>query len=127
MAGLDIPVDDRPDAPTIKITISIGVTALERGEAFELTDMLAAADSAMYAAKQAGRNRVAFAPPLRDMGLDAAWDSADPAASGAEGASAADFNGGQLSRSPLTSHRVVLVQAEHTAASLCPRRSLCVP
>lgn len=124
IAALDIPVDDRPDAPTLKVTISIGVTALERGEAFELTDMLAAADSAMYAAKQAGRNRVAFAPPLRDMGLDAAWDSAEP---GAEGASASAFSSGQLSSSPLTSHRVVLVQTEHTAASLCPRRSLSVP
>ncbi len=44
---------------------------MARGETYELTDLLAAADSAMYAAKQAGRNRVAFAPPLRDMGIDA--------------------------------------------------------
>ena len=66
-----IPIDDRPDAPTLRVTISIGVTAMARGETFELIDLLAAADSAMYAAKQAGRNRVAFAPPLRDMGLDA--------------------------------------------------------
>ena len=77
IAGLAIPTDDRPDAPTLKITISVGVTAMARGESYELTDLLAAADSAMYAAKQAGRNRVAFASPLRDMGIDAAWSAAD--------------------------------------------------
>ena len=48
VAALAIPVDDRPDAPTLKVTISIGVTAMARGESFELTDLLAAADSAMY-------------------------------------------------------------------------------
>ncbi len=80
IAGLEIPTDDRPDAPTLTVTISIGVTAMARGESYELTDLLAAADSAMYAAKQAGRNQVAFARPLRDMGLEAAWD---PAADGA--------------------------------------------
>jgi diguanylate cyclase (GGDEF)-like protein len=123
IASLAIPVDDRPDAPTLKVTISIGVTALGRNESFELTDLLAAADSAMYAAKQAGRNQVAYAHPLRDMGLDAAWDSAQDAASTPDGSRAptrqpADTH---LGSSPLSSHRVVLVQAEQTAASLCPR------
>ncbi len=77
VADLAIPIDDRPDAPTLRVTISVGVTAMARGETCELTDLLAAADSAMYAAKQAGRNRVAFAPPLRDMGIDAAWNGAE--------------------------------------------------
>ena len=76
VASLTVPVDDRPDAPTLSVTISIGVTAMARGESRELTDLLAAADSAMYHAKQAGRNRVAFAPPLRDMGMDATWNAA---------------------------------------------------
>ena len=78
IASLDIPVDDRPDAPTLKVTISMGVTALECGDSYELTDLLAAADSAMYAAKQAGRNQVAFAAPLRDMGFNEAWRSGEP-------------------------------------------------
>jgi diguanylate cyclase (GGDEF)-like protein len=126
VAALDIPTDDRPGAPTLKITVSVGVTALARGETYELTDLLAAADSAMYAAKQAGRNQVAFAPPLRDMGLDAAW-SPDP-----DVASASDDNGAHsaarqsagtpMGNSPLSSHRVVLVQTEPTAASLCLQR-----
>lgn len=130
VASLAIPIEDRPDAPTLKVTISIGVTATARGESYELTDLLAAADSAMYAAKQAGRNQVAFAPPLRDMGLDAEWTpdaEVNPASSGT-GAhrDAARPAGTPLGSSPLSSHRVVLVEAEQTAASLCPRMSLSV-
>ena len=122
VASLAIPADDRPEAPTLKVTISIGVTAMSRDETFELTDLLAAADSAMYAAKQAGRNQVAFAPPLRDMGLDVAWNSAADAGYGPEG-SRGDVNQatGTLS-GPLSSHQVELVETEQTAASLCPPR-----
>jgi diguanylate cyclase (GGDEF)-like protein len=126
VASLDIPTDDRPGAPTLRVTISIGVTALARGETYELTDLLAAADSAMYAAKQAGRNLVAFAPPLHDMGLDAPWSPDPDAASARHGysarASAPQPAGTPLGNSPLSGHRVVLVQTEQTAASLCPRR-----
>jgi diguanylate cyclase (GGDEF)-like protein len=120
--SLAIPVDDRPDAPTLGVTISVGVTAMARGESFELTDLLAAADSAMYAAKEAGRNRVAFAPPLHDMGLDAAWDAEQGAAPSAAGPAAARPAGS----AQLSSHRVVLVQTDQAAASLCLQRSLSV-
>jgi diguanylate cyclase (GGDEF)-like protein len=124
IAGLKIPTDDRPDAPTLQVTISIGVTALARGDSYELTDLLAASDSAMYAAKQAGRNKVAFAPPLRDMGLDEAWNSTQDADSAPNEThnGAPQPAGAPLGNSPLSSHRVVLVQTEQTAASLCPRR-----
>ena len=115
IANLAIPIDDRPDAPTLKITISVGVTAMGRGESFELTDLLAASDSAMYHAKQAGRNQVAYAPPLRDMGLDA-WSAPQDADAGAAS------TGTPLGSNPLSSHRVVLVESEQTAASLCPSR-----
>jgi len=126
VAALDIPTDDRPGAPTLRVTISIGVTALARDETYELTDLLAAADSAMYAAKQAGRNQVAFAPPLRDMGLDAAWRPAADAGSASNGngahSAARHSAGTPLGNSPLSGHQVELVQTEQTAASLCPRR-----
>jgi diguanylate cyclase (GGDEF)-like protein len=56
MAGLAVPVDDRPEAPCVRLTISIGVSATD-GSAGELTDLLASADAALYYAKQAGRNR----------------------------------------------------------------------
>jgi hypothetical protein len=77
----------------------------------------------MYAAKQAGRNKVAFAPPLRDMGLDQAWSPTPDAGSASNGhAGDPQRAGTPLGSSPLSSHHVVLVQTEQTAASLCPRR-----
>jgi diguanylate cyclase (GGDEF)-like protein len=69
--GLEVPVDDRPGGPVVKVTISIGVTAIARGESRELIDLLAAADSALYEAKQGGRNRVAVSPSSRPASLDA--------------------------------------------------------
>ncbi|HEY7262605.1 MAG TPA: GGDEF domain-containing protein [Trebonia sp.] len=59
VAGMAVPIEDRPNAPIVRLTISVGVTAMEQGETRELTDLLAAADSALYHAKETGRNRVA--------------------------------------------------------------------
>jgi diguanylate cyclase (GGDEF)-like protein len=57
IAALSIPVrDDAESGPCIKLTISVGVAALE-GASRELTDMLAAADAALYYAKETGRNK----------------------------------------------------------------------
>jgi diguanylate cyclase (GGDEF)-like protein len=61
VANMAVPVSDRPSAARVQVTISIGVTAMEAGRSRELTDMLAAADLALYRAKQAGRNRVSVA------------------------------------------------------------------
>jgi hypothetical protein len=47
---------------------------MEQGETRELTDLLAAADSALYRAKQAGRNRIATRAAESNMGLDAEFD-----------------------------------------------------
>jgi diguanylate cyclase (GGDEF)-like protein len=57
IAAMSIPVgDDAESGPCIELTISVGVAALH-GESRELTDMLAAADSALYYAKETGRNK----------------------------------------------------------------------
>jgi len=57
VASLSIPVsDDNESGPSVKLTISVGVASLE-GVSRELTDMVAAADAALYYAKEAGRNR----------------------------------------------------------------------
>jgi len=98
VAGLAVPVSDRPDTPVVRVTISIGVAAMDRGDSRELNDLLAAADSALYHAKKSGRNRVSVAAAERNM-LEA------------------ELNG----------HSVVVVQVDPRAASLRPGPSLSVP
>jgi diguanylate cyclase (GGDEF)-like protein len=54
---MSIPVEDRTEGgPRVRLTISVGVAALD-GQNRELTDMLAAADAALYYAKETGRNK----------------------------------------------------------------------
>jgi diguanylate cyclase (GGDEF)-like protein len=77
---MEIPIDERPGTPLIKVTVSIGVTAMATDEPRELTGLLATADSALYQAKQGGRNRVVATAPDRNMGLDTTGMSTSPAA-----------------------------------------------
>ena len=57
IAAMSIPVgDDAESGPCVRLTVSVGVAALD-GASRELTDMLAAADAALYHAKETGRNR----------------------------------------------------------------------
>jgi diguanylate cyclase (GGDEF)-like protein len=57
IADLSIPVrDDDESGPAVRVTISVGVASLD-GVSRELTDMLAAADAALYHAKETGRNK----------------------------------------------------------------------
>jgi diguanylate cyclase (GGDEF)-like protein len=110
VADLAIPIDDRPDAEVVRVTISIGVTAIAEDEKCELTDLLAAADSALYHAKQSGRNCVAVAAPQPNMGLDSLGTAAPDATNGVS-------NGRRVT--VLNTHDVALVQADPTAVSLC--------
>jgi diguanylate cyclase (GGDEF)-like protein len=55
-------VGDDPDSgPAVRVTISVGVASLD-GSTRELTDMLAAADAALYYAKETGRNKTHVIP-----------------------------------------------------------------
>ena len=57
IAALSVPVDDEDEsAGSVRLTISVGVASLD-GESRELTDLLAAADAALYHAKETGRNK----------------------------------------------------------------------
>jgi diguanylate cyclase (GGDEF)-like protein len=57
IAGLSILVDDEDEsAGRVQLTISVGVASLD-GENRQLTDLLAAADAALYHAKETGRNK----------------------------------------------------------------------
>jgi diguanylate cyclase (GGDEF)-like protein len=60
IAAMLIPIGEDPAGPCLRLTVSVGVAALERIGP-ELTDLLAAADSALYRAKQTGRNRTHIA------------------------------------------------------------------
>jgi diguanylate cyclase (GGDEF)-like protein len=93
IGDLAVPIDDRPEAPRVQVTISIGVAAMERDAPRNLADLLTAADSALYLAKQAGRNRVCVAAPVQP---------------GQFAAEIAD--------------QMESVQADPAGASLCPRR-----
>ncbi len=59
---MPISTSDDPGAESLHVTVSIGVAALgtawDRTSGNQFTDMLAAADSALYRAKNAGRNQV---------------------------------------------------------------------
>ena len=62
IAAISVPVGNDPDSgPAVRVTISVGVASLD-GESRELTDLVAAADAALYHAKDAGRNRTHVIP-----------------------------------------------------------------
>jgi diguanylate cyclase (GGDEF)-like protein len=57
VAGMPTPFDDMDEsAGYVRLTISVGVASLD-GVSRELTDMMAAADAALYHAKETGRNK----------------------------------------------------------------------
>lgn len=66
-------VEKYPEYPVKGITISIGVASLPL-HALSKADLLAAADAALYRAKQTGRNRICVAPPLAAAAPESAPD-----------------------------------------------------
>ena len=124
--GMEIPVDGRPDAPVVRVTISIGVTAMAKDDPRELTDLLAAADSALYQAKQAGRNRVAAATPDHNMGMEAALAGEYRAAQPLAEPGVTDALTGDTSEPGQPRQTGVQVQVDPTPLSLCLTRLLSV-
>jgi diguanylate cyclase (GGDEF)-like protein len=123
--ALEVPVDDRPGSPTVQVTISIGVTAIARGETRELIDLLAAADSALYHAKQSGRNRVALESLTRNAGLDTLSANRDDARPAPDSRSVPDPRPAPAGQPPRAVQ--VHVQANPTSLSLYQKQSLSVP
>jgi diguanylate cyclase (GGDEF)-like protein len=66
-----------PTGERVQVTASIGVAALDAGSSRELTELLAAADAALYRAKASGRDQVQMISTSR--GLSAVRPSEDPA------------------------------------------------
>jgi diguanylate cyclase (GGDEF)-like protein len=65
-----------PTGERVQVTASIGVAALDAGSSRELTELLAAADAALYRAKASGRDQVQMISTSR--GLSAVRPGDDP-------------------------------------------------
>ena len=72
---LPIYADGTPGSERVPVTVSIGVAALDDGSRRELTELLAAADAALYRAKASGRDQVQMISTSR--GLSAVRPPAD--------------------------------------------------
>jgi diguanylate cyclase (GGDEF)-like protein len=70
-----------PAGEPVTVTVSIGVAALDAGSSRELTELLAAADAALYRAKASGRDQVQMISTSR--GLSAVRPGDDPSAAAA--------------------------------------------
>lgn len=55
------------DGQTVQVTVSVGVAALDPGSSRELSELLAAADAALYRAKRDGRNQVQMISTSRGL------------------------------------------------------------
>ncbi len=76
-----------PDGQHVEVTVSVGVAALDAGSTRELSELLAAADAALYRAKRDGRNQVQMISTTR--GLSASGARAATNANAFGGSSAA--------------------------------------
>ncbi len=56
-----------PDGQSVQVTVSVGVAALDAGSRRELSELLAAADAALYRAKRDGRNQVQMISTTRGL------------------------------------------------------------
>jgi len=55
------------DGQSVRVTVSVGVAALDAGSRRELSELLAAADAALYRAKRDGRNQVQMISTTRGL------------------------------------------------------------
>ena len=60
------------DGQSVQVTVSVGVAALDAGSTRELTELLAAADAALYRAKRDGRNQVQMISTTRGLSASGA-------------------------------------------------------
>jgi diguanylate cyclase (GGDEF)-like protein len=67
ISRLPIYASEAPGAERVPVTVSIGVAALDAGSRRELTELLAAADAALYRAKASGRDQVQMISTSRGL------------------------------------------------------------
>ena len=78
IAALSIIAPGTNGSERVHVTVSIGVAALDSGSQREFTELMAAADAALYRAKDCGRDQVQMISTTR--GLSAASGASRPAA-----------------------------------------------
>jgi diguanylate cyclase (GGDEF)-like protein len=67
IAGLSIIAAGANGGERVHVTVSIGVAALDSGSQREFTDLMAAADAALYRAKDCGRDQVQMISTTRGL------------------------------------------------------------
>jgi diguanylate cyclase (GGDEF)-like protein len=67
ISALPIYASSAPGSERVPVTVSIGVAALDAGSRRELTELLAAADAALYRAKASGRDQVQMISTSRGL------------------------------------------------------------
>ena len=86
IAQLPIYTEGATGDERVPVTVSIGVAALDAGSRRELTELLAAADAALYRAKASGRDQVQMISTSRGLSAAGAPVTAgDPVVAGSQG------------------------------------------
>ncbi len=67
VAGLSVIAPGATGGERVQVTVSIGVAALDSGSKRELSELVAAADAALYRAKDAGRDQVQMISTTRGL------------------------------------------------------------
>ncbi len=84
IAALSVIAPGETGGERVQVTVSIGVAALDSGSRRELTQLMAAADAALYRAKASGRDQVQMISTTRGLSA-ASGPGAEGAARGANG------------------------------------------
>jgi diguanylate cyclase (GGDEF)-like protein len=81
IAALSIITPGTAGGERVRVTVSIGVAALDADSRREYTDLMAAADAALYRAKADGRDQVQMITTTKGLGATGAPDGSEPAPS----------------------------------------------
>ena len=74
IAGLSIIAPGATGGERVHVTVSIGVAALDSGSVRKVTELMAAADAALYRAKAGGRNQVQMISTTRGLSATSGTD-----------------------------------------------------
>ena len=86
IAGLSIIVPGATSGERVHVTVSVGVAALDSGSKREYTELMAAADAALYRAKSGGRDQVQMISTTRGVSaISGAGDTARDSDGSAKG------------------------------------------